>query len=90
MRISVENAARVRQFDLSEPIRIDVTGDAGGRTSAPSGSASIASPATSPAAATTKRTEPSLPLEPPGFEDALRAYFEALRGGGGDNNGAAP
>jgi hypothetical protein len=77
------------QFDLSEPIRLAVSAEAvKGSTSAPAVASTRASPEASP---TTQRSEPSPPLEPAGFEDALRAYFDTLRRGrAGDATTPAP
>jgi hypothetical protein len=63
---------RAGQFALSPPMRWTIDQN----SKSPRLSAPLAAPAT------TQRAEPSVPLDPPGFEDSLRAYFDAIRGGG--------
>jgi hypothetical protein len=64
---------RAGQFDVSAPLRLKVADSA---TTVPQ-----AGDTTAAVAPATQRADPSLPLAPPGFEEPLRAYFDALRRG---------
>jgi hypothetical protein len=74
LEIRLRGEDRAGQFDLTEAMRVNVTGIGKSGTTPPQ------PPRGAPSAAT-QRAEPSVPLDPPGFEDPLRAYFDALRRG---------
>ena len=66
---------RAGQLDLSDALRLHVIAPP---ATSPAAAPRPATPPASPAA--TQPTDfPAVPLDPPGFEDALRAYFDALR-----------
>jgi hypothetical protein len=65
---------RAGQFDLSSPLQLRVVAGGG---SAPA--TVIAQPSAASVPTTQRTAEPGVPLNPPGFEDALRAYFDAVR-----------
>jgi hypothetical protein len=65
---------RAGQFDLSPPLSLKVVTTSASTAPAPT-------PPATPAAPATQHAEPSVPLDPPGFDDALRAYFDAVRRG---------
>jgi len=81
LRLRAEDKAG--QFDVSAPLRWAVTEAAGEPGLVAAGAPPLAPapppttrPATAPAAGA---AEPPLPLDPPGYQAALRAYFDALR-----------
>jgi hypothetical protein len=69
---------RAGQFALSVPLRWKVI--------APSVSNRPHEPV-APVVPSTQHAEPAVPVDPPGFEDPLRAYFDALRDGGATRGG---
>ena len=69
---------RAGQFDLSDALRVNVTGSASTVPTAPTPPPARGN--TSPAPST-QRGQTSIPLDPPGFEEPLGAYFDALRRG---------
>ena len=66
---------RAGQFDLTGAMRVNVT-DAPAKPAAAPPAARL----DAPSGPSTQRSEMSIPLDPPGFEEPLGAYFDALRG----------
>ena len=71
---------RAGQFDLSPPLRLDVVAAAAGAAAPAPPAISPTAPPSPPLSPTQQQPQPTVPLDPPGFEDALRAYFDAVRG----------
>jgi hypothetical protein len=77
IELRLEAEDRAGQFALSQPVRLIVTAPAAPPSSSPPPVAATA-PSTSPPSTRPERYDVT-PLDPPGYEAAIRAYFDTLR-----------